>query len=122
MGDRTALETLLANPEAIKAAGERSLGPLPAHRLHELEKRVLPEFQDTLESQFYVDALERTLTHGTPGIFNTYQDSQFTSMDFKDVLRDLNVDISMDGRGRALDKVFTERLYKVRKARRRNRP
>jgi len=69
------------------------------------------ELSNTIESQFCVAALERALTQGTPEIFNTDQGSQFTSKDFTDVLLDLNIDISMDGRGRALDNVFIERLW-----------
>ena len=51
------------------------------------------------------------MTRGTPEIFNTDQGSQFTSKDFTDVLLDLEIAISMDGRGRALDNVFIERLW-----------
>lgn len=69
------------------------------------------ELSNTLESQFCVAALEHALTQGTPEIFNTDQGSQFTSKDFTDVLLDLKIDISMDGRGRALDNVFIERLW-----------
>ena len=69
------------------------------------------DLSNTLESQFCVAALEQALTQGTPEIFNTDQGSQFTSKDFTDVLLDLKIDISMDGRGRALDNVFIERLW-----------
>ncbi len=69
------------------------------------------ELSNTLESRFCVAALEQALTQGTPEIFNTDQGSQFTSKDFTDVLLDLDIDISMDGRGRALDNVFIERLW-----------
>jgi len=69
------------------------------------------ELSNTIESQFCVAALEHALTQGTPEIFNTDQGSQFTSKDFTDVLLDLKIDISMDGRGRALDNVFIERLW-----------
>lgn len=51
------------------------------------------------------------LTKGTPGIFNTDQGSQFTSDAFTGVLLDKEIAISMDGRGRALDNVFIERLW-----------
>jgi len=69
------------------------------------------ELSNTLESQFCVAALEHALTQGLPEIFNTDQGSQFTSKDFTDVLLDQKIAISMDGRGRALDNVFIERLW-----------
>jgi len=70
------------------------------------------ELSNTLDSDFCVLALERALMqHGTPDIFNTDQGSQFTSEAFTDVLLDREISISMDGRGRALDNVFIERLW-----------
>jgi len=69
------------------------------------------EVSNTLESHFCVTALERALTQGTPEIFNTDQGSQFTSKDFTKVLLNLDIAISMDGRGRALDNAFIERLW-----------
>lgn len=69
------------------------------------------ELSNSMESLFCVDALEHALTQGKPGIFNTDQGSQFTSSAFTDVLRGQNIIISMDGRGRALDNVFIERLW-----------
>lgn len=66
---------------------------------------------NTLESHFCVAALEQALARGTPEIFNTDQGSQFTSEAFTKVLLDKRVAISMDGRGRALDNVFIERLW-----------
>ena len=58
-----------------------------------------------------VAALERALRQGAPEIFNTDQGSQFTSESFTGVLLDKEIAISMDGRGRALDNVFIERLW-----------
>ena len=55
--------------------------------------------------------LERALQQGNPEIFNTDQGSQFTSPKFTKPLLDANIKISMDGRGRALDKVFIERFW-----------
>ena len=49
---------------------------------------------------------------GKPEIFNTDQGSQFTSSDFTDVLNDAKIRISMDGRGRWMDNVFIERLWR----------
>lgn len=69
------------------------------------------ELGNTMESRFCVDALEKALTQGRPDIFNTDQGSQFTSQAFTSTLLDRNVTISMDGRGRALDNVFIERLW-----------
>ncbi|NLK47143.1 MAG: transposase [Treponema sp.] len=50
--------------------------------------------------------------HGKPEIFNTDQGSQFTSVEFTDVLKDNKIMISMDGKGRALDNIFIERLWR----------
>lgn len=70
------------------------------------------EVSNTLESGFCVAALERALRVATPEIFNTDQGSQFTSRDFSGLLLDKGVKISMDGRGRALDNIFVERLWR----------
>jgi putative transposase len=68
---------------------------------------------NTLDTSFCIEALEEAMrTYGTPGIFNTDQGSQFTSDDFTKVLKDHDVKISMDGRGRWIDNVFIERLWK----------
>lgn len=68
---------------------------------------------NTMDPCFCVEALEEALArHGKPEIFNTDQGSQFTSIDFTDVLKDAGVRISMDGRGRCLDNVFIERLWR----------
>lgn len=66
---------------------------------------------NTLESEFCVSALEEALCRGKPAIFNTDQGSQFTSREFTGVLEANQLAISMDGRGRALDNVFIERLW-----------
>ena len=71
------------------------------------------DLSNTMEADFCVDALRKSLSHGKPGIFNTDQGSQFTSEDFTGVLKDHDVRISMDGRGRALDNVFMERLWRT---------
>jgi putative transposase len=68
---------------------------------------------NTMEADFCVAALEEALgRYGTPDIFNTDQGSQFTSLDFTQTLRDANVRISMDGRGRWMDNVMIERLWR----------
>jgi putative transposase len=71
------------------------------------------EVSVTLESEFCISALDRALQTGRPEIFNTDQGSQFTSVDFIHPLKALGVQISMDGRGRALDNVFVERLWRT---------
>lgn len=67
---------------------------------------------NTLDVSFCTDALEEALAQGRPEIFNTDQGSQFTSPQFTSRLADASVRISMDGRGRALDNVFVERLWR----------
>jgi len=66
---------------------------------------------NTLDSDFCVEALRAALRRGRPTIFNTDQGSQFTSQAFTGVLEQKGIAISMDGRGRALDNVFIERLW-----------
>lgn len=68
---------------------------------------------NTLDSGFCVDCLEQSLhAYGTPEIFNTDQGCQFTSEAFTEVLKSHDIAISMDGRGRALDNIFVERLWR----------
>lgn len=68
---------------------------------------------NTLDARFCVEALEEALARfGRPEIFNTDQGSQFTSLEFTAVLRDAGVAISMDGRGRCMDNIFIERLWR----------
>ena len=68
---------------------------------------------NTLDSGFCVDCLEQSLrTYGIPEIFNTDQGCQFTSEAFTGVLNLHGIAISMDGRGRALDNIFVERLWR----------
>jgi putative transposase len=77
-------------------------------------RRVLSwRLSTTLESDFCVQALsEALLRFGTPEIFNTDQGSQFTSDTFTKALRDRGIKISMDGKGRCIDNVFVERLWR----------
>ena len=70
------------------------------------------ELSVTLDGQFCRDTLERALATGRPEIFNTDQGAQFTSDAFTSLLRTAGVQISMAGRGRALDNVFVERLWR----------
>lgn len=69
------------------------------------------ELSNTMESEFCIEALKTALQQGMPGIFNSDQGSQFTSEGFLKELEDRGISISMDGRGRALDNVFIERLW-----------
>jgi putative transposase len=68
---------------------------------------------NTMDARFCVDALEEALSrYGKPEIFNTDQGSQFSSADFTNVLKGAGVAISMDGRGRCMDNIFIERLWR----------
>jgi putative transposase len=67
---------------------------------------------NTLETGFCLEALEGALPHGPPLIFNSDQGAQFTSPAFTERLVAAGIRISMDGRGRALDNVFIERLWR----------
>ena len=68
---------------------------------------------NTIDSHFCVEALEEALElHGKPRIFNTDQGAQFTSAAFTDQLEKADVVISMDGRGRFMDNIFIERLWR----------
>jgi putative transposase len=71
---------------------------------------------NTLEADFCVTALEEALSrYGTPEIFNTDQGGQFTSLDFTQTLKDARVRISMDGKGRWMDNIMIERLWRTLK-------
>jgi putative transposase len=70
------------------------------------------ELSITLEADFCVSALERALVHQCPEIFNTDQGVQFTSAQFQEPLLAAQVRLSMDGRGRAFDNIFVERLWR----------
>jgi putative transposase len=68
---------------------------------------------NTMDAEFCVTALEEAIArYGRPEIFNTDQGSQLTSFAFTNTLNDANVRISMDGRGRWMDNVFIERLWR----------
>ena len=71
------------------------------------------ELSNSLESSFCLKALRESLDrYGKPDIFNTDQGSQYTSGEFTDALLESGIRISMDGRGRAFDNIFTERLWR----------
>lgn len=77
-------------------------------------RRVLSwRLSNTLETTFCLEAVQEALTHyGRPEIFNTDQGSQFTSEDFTGVLLRQGIKVSMDGKGRCIDNVFVERLWR----------
>jgi putative transposase len=68
---------------------------------------------NTLDVDFCLEALEEAFSYGIPAIFNTDQGSQFTSIAFTGrLIKEEKIKISMDGRGRALDNIFVERLWR----------
>ena len=70
------------------------------------------KLSNTLDTAFCLEGLEEALEQGQPGIFNTDQGAQFTSQEFTGRLLSYEITISMDGRGRALDNIFVERLWR----------
>ena len=68
---------------------------------------------NTLDGTFCVDTLRQALQIGQPAIFNTDQGAQFTATAFTSVLEKAAIQISMDGKGRALDNIFIERLWRT---------
>ena len=70
------------------------------------------ELSNTMETGFCLAALEAAFCYGQPEIWNSDQGSQFTSAEFLAPLKKRSISISMDGRGRALDNVFIERLWR----------
>jgi len=70
------------------------------------------ELSNSLDISFCIQALEKALLRGKPEIFNSDQGSQFTSPDFTDHLKRAGIQISMDGKGRALDNIMVERLWR----------
>jgi len=71
------------------------------------------QLSNTLDGAFCVTALQRALQQGQPDIFNTDQGVQFTAQAFTQELEAAHIRISMDGRGRALDNIFIERLWRT---------
>ena len=110
---------LVARPDEVWAA-DITYVPLPGGFMYLVaimdwhSRYVLAwELSNTLDAAFCTSALEAALAHGQPEIFNTDQGAQFTSRAFTRVLESAGVAISMDGRGRALDNVFVERLWRT---------
>ena len=71
------------------------------------------QLSNTLDCRFCLDALQQALLLGQPEIFNTDQGVQFTAQEFTACLKGAGIRISMDGRGRALDNIFIERLWRM---------
>jgi putative transposase len=71
------------------------------------------QLSNTLDGLFCRVALRQALEQGRPEIFNTDQGAQFTAVEFTAILENAGIRISMDGRGRALDNVFVERLWRA---------
>lgn len=67
----------------------------------------------SMETAFCIETLQEALNHGTPHIHNSDQGVQYTDEDYTDILKESNVLISMDGRGRCMDNIFTERLWRT---------
>jgi len=70
------------------------------------------ELSNTLDNLFCIEGLKRATEDTQPEIFNTDQGSQFTSRGFTGILKDNDIQISMDGRGRMFDNIFVERLWR----------
>jgi len=70
------------------------------------------ELSNTLDGNFCLQALQQALAQGRPEIFNTDQGVQFTAHEFTATVERAEVQVSMDGRGRALDNIFVERLWR----------
>lgn len=70
------------------------------------------EVSNSLEASVFVETLKRALKKGIPEIFNSDQGSQFTAVEWLNVLQENKIAISMDGRGRCFDNIFVERLWR----------
>ena len=70
------------------------------------------QLSNTLDGRFCLDTLQQALQQGKPKIFNTDQGVQFTAREYTNCLSEAGTRISMDGRGRALDNIFIERLWR----------
>jgi len=101
-----ALPDIFSNGRARSQAGEEALRDQLYQQIGQLKVEL-----DWLKKR-PVSAIEEALTFGQPELFNTDQGVQFTSNSFTSVLEDHGISISMDGRGRALDNVFAERLWR----------
>jgi len=94
--------------------GPHTSRPHPEHRVYPYLLRGVNilELSNSLEAGFCCEALGRALEGACPDIFNTDQGAQFTSEEFTGRLHKAGVRISMDGRGRVMDNIFIERLWR----------
>jgi len=87
--------------------------PCGGDGLEQPEKVLSWRLSNTLDASFCVEALKEAMSiYGQPEIFNTDQGSQFTSLEFTEVLNEAGIRVSMDGKGRWMDNVFIERLWR----------
>jgi putative transposase len=70
------------------------------------------QLSNTLDGRFCLEALQRALQQNHPEIFDTDQGVQFTAHEFTNTLETTGIRVSMDGRGRVLDNIFVERLWR----------
>lgn len=97
----------------MKTTSERYIADFKAKvAMEAIRGETLGELAAKATSEAEIEKLHAMAGHGKPKIFNTDQGSQFTSHAFTRVLREAEVRISMDGRGRWMDKVFIERLWR----------
>jgi putative transposase len=75
--------------------------------------RLPGELDQTMQIAFVIEAVQRALSQARPQIWNSDQGSQFTSPQYTQLLLAHDVHISMDGKGRALDNIFTERVWRT---------
>jgi putative transposase len=93
--------------------GSRQMRQHLKHRGITVERGRIRRLSNTMDTGFCVAALEEAMNgYGVPEIFNTDQGAQCTSQEFPQVLKDAGVAISMDGKGRWMDNVFIERLWR----------
>jgi len=71
------------------------------------------ELSNSMDASFCVEALKQAMRKGSPEVFNTDQGSQYTSAEFQKQFAGTGIRVSMDGKGRALDNVFVERLWRT---------
>ena len=112
---KVALEALREEATMTELAARYDVHPnLIANWKRKAREQVLSwRLSNTLDASFCVEALEEALeNYGRPEIFNTDQGSQLTSLEFTEVLKSAGVKISMDGKGRWMDNVFIERLWR----------
>ena len=105
----------MRSPSAERIATFRvSPSPAPEARIDWFSRYVITwRLSNTLDGAFCLEMLEEALRSGKPEVFNTDQGVQFTAEAFTGRLLSAGVSVSMDGRGRALDNVFVERLWRT---------